>query len=86
MRIRILAWFFIAGIPGFPALAQDGPLRVELVAAQEQPVEIDLQLSGTITATDSVQMSFQAGRPVIRSGCLCRNCRCAATAGWRASG
>lgn len=63
MRIRGLAWLFVAGLPGFPALAQDGLLRVELVAAQEQPVEIDLQLSGSIAATDSVQMSFrQAGR------------------------
>lgn len=65
MRIRGLVCFFVAGLPGFPALAQDGLLRVELVAAQEQPVEIDLQLSGSITATDSVQMSFrQPGRVI----------------------
>ena len=51
MRIRGLVWLFVAGLPGFPALAQDGLLRVELVAAQEQPVEIDLQLSGSIAAT-----------------------------------
>ncbi|WP_241232725.1 efflux RND transporter periplasmic adaptor subunit [Paracoccus haematequi] len=38
-------------------------MRVEMVAAREQPVQIDLQLSGSLTATDSVQMSFrQPGR------------------------
>lgn len=63
MRVLWLAWMIVAGLPGCPALAQDDLLRVELVAAQEQPVELDLQLSGSIAATDSVQMSFrQAGR------------------------
>ncbi|WEF23966.1 efflux RND transporter periplasmic adaptor subunit [Paracoccus sp. S3-43] len=38
-------------------------MRVELVSAREQPVQIDLQLSGSLTAADSVQMSFrQPGR------------------------
>ncbi|MGN7868229.1 efflux RND transporter periplasmic adaptor subunit [Paracoccus sp. 22332] len=38
-------------------------MRVEMVAAREQPVQIDLQLSGSLTAADSVQMSFrQPGR------------------------
>lgn len=64
MRVFRFSWVITAlGAVASPALAQDGLLRVELVAAQEQPVEIDLQLSGSITATDSVQMSFrQAGR------------------------
>ncbi|WP_103171814.1 efflux RND transporter periplasmic adaptor subunit [Paracoccus sp. SY] len=58
------AWVVFAfGLPGCPALAQGDLLRVELVAAQEQTVRLDLQLSGSIAATDSVQMSFrQAGR------------------------
>lgn len=63
MRAWRLAWIIVAGLPGSPALAQDDLLRVELVAAEERPVELDLQLSGSISATDSVQMSFrQAGR------------------------
>lgn len=63
MRVLPLAWMIVAGLPGWPALAQDDLLGVELVTAQEQPVQIDLQLSGSITTTDSVQMSFrQAGR------------------------
>ncbi|WP_230312403.1 efflux RND transporter periplasmic adaptor subunit [Paracoccus lichenicola] len=38
-------------------------MRVELVAARERAVRLDLQLSGSIAATDSVEMSFrQAGR------------------------
>ncbi|MFD2814061.1 biotin/lipoyl-binding protein [Paracoccus aerius] len=48
---------------GPPAAAQDDLLRVEMVSAEERPVALDLQLSGSITATDSVQMSFrQPGR------------------------
>ena len=63
MRIRGLAWIIVAGLPGWPVLAQGDLLRVELVAAELRPIELDLQLSGSINATDSVQMSFrQAGR------------------------
>ncbi|WP_207101823.1 biotin/lipoyl-binding protein, partial [Paracoccus shandongensis] len=51
------------GAGASPVLAQGEPLRVELVQAQERAVQLDLQLSGSITATDSVEMSFrQAGR------------------------
>ncbi|MCZ0960495.1 efflux RND transporter periplasmic adaptor subunit [Paracoccus benzoatiresistens] len=64
MRALWFAWV-IAAVDAFasPALAQGEPLRVELVAAQEKAIQLDLQLSGSITATDSVEMSFrQAGR------------------------
>lgn len=65
MRIRGLAWIIVAGLPGWPVLAQGDLLRVELVAAELRPIELDLQLSGSINATDSVQMSFrQAGRVI----------------------
>ncbi|WP_234463854.1 efflux RND transporter periplasmic adaptor subunit [Paracoccus caeni] len=47
------------------ALAQDGPLRVEIVEAQEQPVLVDLKLSGTIEARDSIELGFrQSGRVI----------------------
>ncbi|MFC3167130.1 efflux RND transporter periplasmic adaptor subunit [Paracoccus fontiphilus] len=50
-------------MPGSAALAQGDLLRVELVEAAERPVQLDLQLSGSIAATDSIQLSFrQAGR------------------------
>lgn len=50
-------------LAALPVRAQDDLLRVELVAAEERPVRLDLQLSGSIVATDTVQMSFrQAGR------------------------
>lgn len=64
MRVFRFAWVIaLAVLPGCPALAQDDLLRVELVAAEERPVRLDLQLSGSIAATDSVEMSFrQAGR------------------------
>lgn len=64
MGIWRLAWgIAVAGSSAFPAVAQNALLRVEMVAAREQPVQIDLQLSGSLTATDSVQMSFrQPGR------------------------
>lgn len=64
MGIWRLAWgIAVAGLSAFPAVAQNALLRVEMVAAREQPVQIDLQLSGSLTATDSVQMSFrQPGR------------------------
>ncbi|WP_295043640.1 efflux RND transporter periplasmic adaptor subunit [uncultured Paracoccus sp.] len=52
-------------MPALPAIAQEDLLRVELVEAREEPVQLDLQLSGSLTATDSVQMSFrQAGRVI----------------------
>lgn len=66
MRIRGLAWIIVAGLPGWPALGQDDLLRVELVAAELRPIELDLQLSGSINATDSVQMSFRQPGRVIR--------------------
>lgn len=51
------------GLCAGPALAEGEPLGVELVSVQERPVELDLQLSGSIAAIDSVQLSFrQAGR------------------------
>ena len=63
MRVRLLSWFLLACLPVPPAAAQDDLLRVEMVSAEERPVALDLQLSGSITATDSVQMSFrQPGR------------------------
>ena len=47
------------------ALAQGEPLNVELVAAEKKAVQLDLQLSGSIVATDSVELSFrQAGRVI----------------------
>lgn len=66
MRALGLAWVVVAvGAGASPLLAQDQPLRVELVAAQERAVQLDLQLSGSITATDSVELSFrQAGRVI----------------------
>lgn len=66
MRAFETAWVVAAaGLSAWPVLAQGDLLRVELVTAQERPVEIDLQLSGSIVATDSVQLSFrQAGRVI----------------------
>lgn len=66
MRVFGSAWFIVAvGLSVFPALAQDNLLRVELVEALERPVRLDLELSGSIAATDSVQLSFrQAGRVI----------------------
>lgn len=64
MRVFRFSWVITAvGAVASPALAQDGLFRVELVAAEERSVRLDLQLSGSIAATDSVEMSFrQAGR------------------------
>lgn len=47
------------------AFAQDAPVRVEIVEAEEQPVLVDLQLSGTIEARDSIELGFrQSGRVI----------------------
>lgn len=69
MRVFRFAWVVAAaGLPAqlavsSPAPAQGDLLGVELVRAEERPVQLDLQLSGSIAATDSVQMSFrQPGR------------------------
>lgn len=65
MRKSSLILVVVAVVLAGPARAQDDLLRVELVTAREQPVRLDLQLTGTITATDSVQMSFrQPGRVI----------------------
>ncbi|SNR40818.1 efflux RND transporter periplasmic adaptor subunit [Paracoccus sediminis] len=66
MRVSGFAGVIAAvGMSVSPACAQDDLLRVELVEARERPVRVDLQLSGSIAATDSVQLSFrQAGRVV----------------------
>lgn len=60
------AWVIaLAVVAGFPSWAQDDGLRVELVRAEERPVLLDLQLSGSIVAADSVHLSFrQAGRVI----------------------
>lgn len=48
-----------------PSWAQDDGLHVELVTAEERPILLDLELSGSIVAADSVQLSFrQAGRVI----------------------
>lgn len=48
-----------------PSWAQDDALRVELVRAEQRPVTLDLQLSGSIVSADSVHLSFrQAGRVI----------------------
>lgn len=66
MRVSVLAWMvMVAVLPGAAAQAQADLLRVELVTARKEPVRLDLQLSGSIVATDSVQMSFrQPGRVI----------------------
>lgn len=66
MRALGFALVIVAsGAGASPALAQDDPLGVELVAALQEAVQLDLQLSGSITAPDSVDLSFrQAGRVI----------------------
>lgn len=60
------AWVVsLAAMANAPAWAQDDGLRVELVTAEERPLVLDLQLSGTIVAANSVHLSFrQAGRVI----------------------
>lgn len=41
------------------------PLRVEYVTAETRPLRIELQLSGTIEAVDSVVMAFRQGGRVV---------------------
>lgn len=64
MRVFRFSWVIAAvGAVASPALAEGELLHVELVEAEERPVQLDLQLSGSIAATDSVEMSFrEAGR------------------------
>lgn len=53
--------FGLAG--GAPSWGQDDALRVELFTVEERAVERHLQLTGTIQASDTVQLAFrQAGR------------------------
>ena len=48
-----------------PAIAQDDLLRVEMVTAQNAPVVIDLELSGTIESIDNLELGFrESGRVV----------------------
>ena len=48
-----------------PAIAEDPALRVEFVTAEEQTLMLDMRLSGTIEARNSVDLGFrQAGRVV----------------------
>ncbi|MCF3972655.1 efflux RND transporter periplasmic adaptor subunit [Paracoccus salsus] len=45
--------------------AQDGDIRVEFATATQQPYDLELQLSGTIEAMDSLDLGFrQSGRVV----------------------
>lgn len=48
---------------GYPVSAENDLLRVEMVTAERKPAIMDLKLSGTIEAKDSVDMGFrQSGR------------------------
>ncbi len=49
----------------FAGLAQAEPLLVQVVTAQQQPVIVDLKLTGTIEARDSLDLGFrQSGRVI----------------------
>lgn len=68
IRVNVMVFrrFFFSVLLAFaashqPAQAED--LRVEFVTAQERPVTVDLQSSGTISALDSLDLGFrQSGR------------------------
>ena len=61
--LRVLA-VFLALLP-LGVGAQSADLRVEYVTARQEPLAVDLQLSGSIEALDSVDLGFrQSGRVV----------------------
>ena len=65
MRVPDVLKFLIAGLAvcGLPAQAAD--LRVEYVSAREEALQMDIQLTGTIEALDSIALGFrQSGRVV----------------------
>lgn len=63
MTRKFLAPILIALMPVSPGLAAPGDLRVEFVTAEEKPLLLDLRLSGTLEANDSVDLGFrQSGR------------------------
>lgn len=63
MRFLFQAAVFAGLCLTLAGAAQASPLLVELVRAQEQPVILDLKLTGTIEAKDSVDLGFrQSGR------------------------
>ena len=60
---RYLAPILIAFLPVSTGWAETDNLRVEFVTAEEKPLLLDLRLSGTIEAHDSVDLGFrQSGR------------------------
>lgn len=62
--IRLIFIAFLSFLPlSSVALGED--IRVEYVIAREQPIALDMQLSGTIEALDSLDLGFrQSGRVV----------------------
>lgn len=61
--MRNLALLLFAALSAPAGWAGQGDLRVEFVTAEEKPLLLDLQLSGTLEAKDSVDLGFrQSGR------------------------
>ncbi|SIS75992.1 efflux RND transporter periplasmic adaptor subunit [Paracoccus saliphilus] len=63
MVMRYLASVFFVGLSALAVWAGPGDLRVEFVTAEEKPLLLNLRLSGTLEAKDSVDLGFrQSGR------------------------
>lgn len=60
-----VALLYLPCILAMTGLARAEDLRVELVMAAEQPLRLELQLSGTIEALDSVELGFPQGGRVV---------------------
>ncbi|WP_148043614.1 hypothetical protein [Paracoccus methylarcula] len=56
--MRYLASVFFVGLSALAGWAGAGDLRVEFVTAEEKPLLLNLRLSGTLEAKDSVDLAF----------------------------
>lgn len=60
-----IASLCLLSLGAIAAVARADDLRVELVTATEQPLRLELQLSGTIQAMDSIELGFRQGGRVV---------------------
>ncbi len=67
MHVPDVLKLLIAGLVacGLPAQAAD--LRVEYVVAREEALQMDIQLTGTIEALDSIALGFRQSGALSRS-------------------
>ena len=59
--LRVLLLAPMIAVAPLPVLAAGAPLSVEFVRVEETPLEFDVKLTGTISAKDSIELSFPQG-------------------------